>query len=313
MSGVIIKNPWRVTSQLRSASRRARFRLNAEQLEERTVLSSSLDAQGVLRIVGTRFPDQISVMLNSSTQKLDVLENGTYSGGYSVASVLAIDIKADAGNDTVTIGTGFVINSTTDLGPGLDKFTGGQGDDYIRAQDGESDTIDGGLGQDGVWSDSPDFVSNVEFLNPISASADNQRQTVRVMVINFDPLVPSEGNKLMHEVFNWMSPQDLAVRYQASMEKSSGGAVKFDIVKWNNLNEIPVFEDGFQYTPDQYVTNRLSNTNWHTTSSADFRKIVRDNGVVDLINSGEVDEVWCIGDHFYALPSESWMAGPTAF
>ena len=296
-----------------SRSRRAAIRLLAEQLEERLVLTSSLDAQGVLHVTGTTAADTIAISLNSATQKLDVSENGSISGSYTVTNVLSMDIKSDAGNDTVTIGTGFVINTTTDLGPGLDKFTGGQGDDYIRAQDGASDTIDGGLGQDGVWSDSPDFVSNVEFLNPIATSTDNARQTVRVMVINFDPLVPGEGNKLMHGVFNWMSPQDLSVRYQQSMEKSSGGAVKFDIVKWNNLNEIPVFEDGFQYTPDQYVANRRANTNWHTTSTADFRKIVNDNGVVDLINSGEVDEVWCIGDHFYSLPGESWMAGPNAF
>lgn len=282
-------------------------------LEDRTLLTSSLDSQGLLQVVGTASADTINISLNNTTQNIEVFENAVKTGAFPLNSVASIDIKAGLGNDIVSIGRGFVINSITDLGTGLDKFTGGDGDDFVKAIDGLADTVDGGLGQDGVWSDSPDHVSGIEFLNPMSALSDNQRQTVRIMVINFNPVVPSEGNKLMHEVFNWMSPQDIAVRYQTSMEKASGGAIKFDIVKWNNINEIPVFEDGFQYTPDQYVANRRSNSNWHTNSGADFRKIVRENGVVDLINSGEVDEVWCIGDHFYNLPGESWMAGPEAF
>ncbi|MFM7319033.1 MAG: LamG-like jellyroll fold domain-containing protein, partial [bacterium] len=292
---------------------RNRHRPLVDSLEDRTLLTCTLDSQGILQVLGTASADTINISLNSATQNIEVFENSIKTGTFALNSVTSIDIKAGAGNDTLSIARGFVINSTTDLGQGLDKFTGGDGDDTVRALDGQADTIDGGPGQDGIFSDSPDDVANAEFLNPVTTATDNQRQTIKIMVINFDPVVPSEGNKLMHEVFNWMSPQDIAVRYQSSMEKASGGAIKFDIVKWNNINEIPVFEDGFQYTPDQYVTNRRSNTNWHDTSSADFRKIVRENGVIDLINSGEVDEVWCIGDHFYSLPGESWMAGPNAF
>lgn len=41
--------------------------------------------------------------------------------------------------------------------------------------------------------------------------------------------------------------------------------------------------------------------------------MVQDQGIVPLIDSGAIDEVWFFGDHFFHLPGESWMAGPGAF
>src|SRR5262249_46838797 len=91
------------------------------------------------------------------------------------------------------------------------------------------------------------------------------------------------------------------------------GAVNFDIVDWRNLNEIPAMVDGYRYTPDQYVQNRRTNTGWHNGGGTDFPRIVAEQGIVPLINNGPVDEGWCFGDNYFALPGESWMAGPGAF
>ena len=35
-----------------------------------------------------------------------------------------------------------------------------------------------------------------------------------MLVVNFDPLVPSEGNRHLYEIFGWNSPFDLAREWQ---------------------------------------------------------------------------------------------------
>src|SRR5262245_9264504 len=70
----------------------------------------------------------------------------------------------------------------------------------------------------------------------LQRAPDNQPNLVRVIVLNYDPLVPSEGNRLLSDVFRWNRPEELARRYQQALEADAGGAVRFEVVAWRNLN-----------------------------------------------------------------------------
>lgn len=301
-----------MSSHRRGAPKRGIRQLHPqpEALEARCLLTAELGTDGTLTVTGRPTADLIQ--LSRVEDEVQVVENGAAPVGFSVSAVRAIVVRGLEGHDRITVGPG-LIGATLDGGPGRDTLTGGEGDDMFLSRDGEADVIVGGLGIDRVWSDSPDTVSGVEVINPMPVALDNQTQVVKVLVLSWDPLVPSEGNRHLHEVFNWMSPAGIAERYRESMERNAGGAVRFEIVEWRNINDIPVFEDGFRYTPDQYVRNRRTNTGWHLGVSADFRRIVEEQRIVPLIDSGVVDEVWHIGDHYFSLPGESWMAGPGAF
>lgn len=299
--------------------RRTRCAAHLERLEARELLTAVLAADGTLTVTGTPAADTISLAVNNGN--LNVTETGGALSSFMASKVKHCVIRAGAGDDVVTLGTG-VIGSVVDGGPGNDSIHGGpgsdtlgggDGNDTIESRDSQADTIDGGPGTDQAAFDSLDTVSSIEFANPLTRARDNQTQRVRVLVLNFDPLVPSEENRHLYEIFNWSSPFDLASGYESAMERDSGGAVDFDIVDWRNLNEIPAMVDGYRYTPDQYVQNRRTNTGWHNGGGTDFLRIVAEQGIVPLINSGRVDEVWCFGDHYFALPGESWMAGPGSY
>ena len=294
----------------RKLGRSKRFQNTIEQLESRMLLTAIINAQDVLEVTGTPGSDVISV--NASGNMVHVIENGAAPTVFSISAIQSIIVRGEAGNDSLFIGLGLP-GATLDGGPGQDLLTGSDGDDTFLTRDGNADTVDGGLGVDRVVSDSSDTVASVEIVNPILTAADNQTQVVRVLVVSYDPLIPSEGGVPLHSVFNWYSAPEIAARYEQAMEKSSGGAVQYEIVEWRNRNYIPVMEDGFQYTPDQYVANRRTNTGWHPDSRADFQQIVTDEQIVPLVDSGIVDELWLIGDHYFNLPGESWMAGPRSF
>ncbi len=147
---------------------------------------------------------------------------------------------------------------------------------------------------------------------PFVPTADNPQQIVRVVVLNFDPRVPSEQNQLMHEVFGWTDPHELAQQFEADLEWATGGAIDIQVVQWRDLDAFPTFTDGFRYNPDQYVANRRAGSGWHDTGT-DYYELIESQDLLGPINAGQIDEIWTFGDHYFSLIGEAWMGGPNSF
>jgi hypothetical protein len=155
-------------------------------------------------------------------------------------------------------------------------------------------------------------AGTVPIWNPHRATPGNLPLTIRVLVLNYDPLVPAENHRRLSEVFRWNNPAKLATEYKEAMEYASGGYLRFDIVEWRNLNEIYAQEGGHRYTIEEYVRNRRSGKGWRERSMADYPRLLREQNVLPLVDDGRVDEVWIFSDHFFGL-WEASMAGPGAF
>jgi hypothetical protein len=140
----------------------------------------------------------------------------------------------------------------------------------------------------------------------------NFQQTVKVLVIDLDPPVPSHGNQPVHQVFGWTDPHTLASGYQAAMEYASGGAVKFQIAQWRNLNDFPAAMDGTRYTPDSYVQFEQTATDSQVVPT-DFYRFAKEQGLAQLVNSGAIDEVWLFAPAHFDEFGEDWMFGPGSF
>ena len=143
--------------------------------------------------------------------------------------------------------------------------------------------------------------------------ADDPTMIVKVLVICHDPKIPSESNKHLSEVFRWNNPRELAELCRSEIEKYSHGRVNLEFAEWIDVDGIPPRMDGKTYTLDQYVKNRRAGSGWHDTDGQmDYCKVMTMYNVPERINSGEIDEVWCLGDHFFGI-WEASMMGPNAF
>lgn len=148
--------------------------------------------------------------------------------------------------------------------------------------------------------------------NPMPAAKDNHPLTLRILVLNYDPIAPRESQGRLSEIFKWNAPERLALRYRAAMEYATGGAIRYEIVEWRNLNEIYAQRDGSRPTIEEYVKNRRAGGGWHDGKGADYPRLLREQGVAEMVSRGMVDEVWIFSDHFFGL-WEASMAGPGAF
>lgn len=135
---------------------------------------------------------------------------------------------------------------------------------------------------------------------------------VKVLALNFDPVIPAEGNKRLHEVCRWDDPRILAKGYISDVKKASHGLVDYRIVDWKDIDTFHTKIDGFTYTPEQYMECHRANKGWHDPDTADYPKTFKDFNVISRIDKGEVDEVWFFGAPYFGY-NESAMAGPGAF
>jgi hypothetical protein len=135
---------------------------------------------------------------------------------------------------------------------------------------------------------------------------------VRVLALNFDPLIPEEGNRRLHEVGKWQAPRALADGYITDLKTASGGLLQYRIAEWKDIDAFHTKVDGFTYTPEEYMRCHRSGKGWHQPDTADYPKTFADFGVLPRIDSGEIDEVWFFGGPYFGY-NESAMAGPRAF
>lgn len=135
---------------------------------------------------------------------------------------------------------------------------------------------------------------------------------VKVLVLNFDPLIPQEGNRRLHAVGRWTDPRTLAAGYVDDIRAASAGRVDYRIVEWKDIDTFHTKADGFTYTPEQYMACRATNKGWQDPDKADYPRTFREYGVLPRIDRGEIDEVWFFGGPYFGY-AESAMAGPRAF
>ena len=133
--------------------------------------------------------------------------------------------------------------------------------------------------------------------------------TVRVLVLNFDPLV--DGRPL-HARLSWNAPRTLADGYLGDVQAATAGHVRFVIVQWRDIDAFPVKTDGFTYSAAEYLARHAAGSGWHEPDGADYPRLLTEQGAPTRVDSGEIDEVWLFGGPWFGY-YESAMAGPRAF
>lgn len=148
---------------------------------------------------------------------------------------------------------------------------------------------------------------------------------VKVLVLEFNPLIPGKLHspndpgappKGLREVANWNDPILLAQGYMQDICDASGGYLQYDIVDWLVVRRFQKKQDGFVYTPAQYMQclkgGTRGNADWHQPDGIDYPHMVDEFNLVPLVESGVIDEVWMMGLPYFGY-WESCMVGKDAF
>jgi hypothetical protein len=134
----------------------------------------------------------------------------------------------------------------------------------------------------------------------------------KVLVINFDPIVRSEGDRQLHEVLGWNDPRGLTDEYIADLKECSKGYVRYNVVEWLDVDAYPVKIDGFRYTEEEFLRCWRAREGFHEPDRIDYLAIFAEFEIPGRVEKGEIDEVWLWGFP-YSGGWESTMAGRGAY
>jgi hypothetical protein len=136
--------------------------------------------------------------------------------------------------------------------------------------------------------------------------------TPRALVIVLNPTVdPATGKKLI-ETMGWTDPDQLVAGYIADIDECSGGLVKYSVTQRIDVDEIPVKQDGFQYTTEAFMNVMRTNQGAHDPDMVDYGAIIAKHNLLQRAAAKEFDEVWLFGAPYMGF-WESAMAGAGAF
>jgi len=131
----------------------------------------------------------------------------------------------------------------------------------------------------------------------------------QVLVIVFNPILEEDGGMSLIEYYGWNRPQLLARDYIADISECSWAQVNYVISEWIELDEWPLFDNGFRYTDESYKTA------WETRQMQpgilDYAHYLDRFNVAKKVEQGKIDEVWIFGFPWGWI-WESCMAGAGA-
>ena len=134
----------------------------------------------------------------------------------------------------------------------------------------------------------------------------------KVLIINFDPVVPSERGQRLSNLFGWNRVDELVAGVISDLNQASHGYCNYQVDDLMTVDVFPVKIDGFSYSAADYVAAWRAGSGFHQPDWADYRRIMIDFEVADRLESGTIDELWLFGFPYGGF-YESRMAGPGAF
>lgn len=135
----------------------------------------------------------------------------------------------------------------------------------------------------------------------------------RVMVIEFNPTIRSMNHQRLSQAKGWYDPRVLEQQYIQFLEQASSQVVQYSIAEhvfvdaFTPRTQNPIYDEAtylgcLAAEPD---TCPLEN-------DFDYVSVLRQYGVCEKANAGEIDELWLWGGPYFGY-FEANMAGPGAF
>ena len=133
----------------------------------------------------------------------------------------------------------------------------------------------------------------------MAATPDPARQTVNVLVLNYDPVLPGHGGARLHAQMKWNDPRPMTDNLARYLTEASGGYAQYRIVEFIDVDAFPEKRDGFRYTEESYFEMWKDKKKVHQPDAVSYAAIFRDNNLVERIRKEDIREIWVWGAPYF--------------
>jgi hypothetical protein len=126
-----------------------------------------------------------------------------------------------------------------------------------------------------------------------NAAAATGRKTAKVIVLIYDPPVPSHGGNSLIAAIKGNDPIEYSHILANVIREASWGYLNYEIVDIIKSPTFPIKADGFRYTEESYFAARKDNR-WQPTTSS-YRGFFTENGLLERVKREKITELWVWG------------------
>ena len=141
------------------------------------------------------------------------------------------------------------------------------------------------------------------------------RKEAKVIVINYNPTIRSEGKKLI-DVLKANDPVEYSHILANVVREASWGYINYKIVDYIEVDGFTKKVDGFRYTDESFMEVRKTQK-WQPATTS-YRSVIEENGLMDRIKKEGITEIWLWGsggmhwDEFaFMIPNRYARFAPT--
>jgi len=131
-------------------------------------------------------------------------------------------------------------------------------------------------------------------------------QTVNVLVISFDPVLKTRGNRKLHEEMNWSDPWRLTDQMVEDARVCSGGYVDYRVVERIDHDGFTTFRDGFTYTEEAFLEMWEKNREKANPGMTSFQWLFRKFDLAAKIQAKNLREIWLWGAPYMSWDELHW-------
>jgi hypothetical protein len=131
-------------------------------------------------------------------------------------------------------------------------------------------------------------------------------RTVRVIAINFDPVLKTRGGAKLHEYLKWSDPWKLTERMVEDARRASHGQVDYAVVEKIDYDGFPTFRNGFTYSEERFLTMWEKDRSLADKGMTSFKWLFEKFGLAEKIRAGDVMEIWLWGAPYFAWDELHW-------
>ena len=133
--------------------------------------------------------------------------------------------------------------------------------------------------------------------NPPAVTRDTNVCTVRILVINYDPIL-TNGVRLSRYM-KWNDPRPMTTNLMRYLGECSGGYARYEMVDFIDMNSFPQKRDGFRYTGQTFLEMWKDRKKAHQPDSVSYAAIFKEQNLVERVKKEDVREIWLWGAPYF--------------
>ncbi len=124
-------------------------------------------------------------------------------------------------------------------------------------------------------------------------------RTVKVIVVDYDPVLRERGNVKLHQHMKWSDPRSMTTNLIRYIREASGGYAQYQIVDFIEVNAFPLKRDSFRYTGQSFLEMWKDRKKAHQPDAFGYAAMFKGLNLVQRVREQGIDEIWVWGAPYF--------------